>query len=134
MIAFRRNGVDDMLRLFGRELLFDGRTRKNGQIVAFLPRFPLGVGEYGIAILLAGENYYEENPTMFYTINPKVYWAGRNIVHIKVTSDHIIPRGTGVVGEAVWSIPLNKAAASAGEGLANAAVQSPRNPGFSTLP
>jgi ABC-type polysaccharide/polyol phosphate transport system ATPase subunit len=105
MIAFRRNGVDDMLRLFGRELLFDGRTRKNGQIVAFLPRFPLGVGEYGIAILLAGENYYEENPTMFYTINPKVYWAGRNIVHIKVTSDHIIPRGTGVVGEAAWSIP-----------------------------
>jgi hypothetical protein len=103
-ISFRRNGVDDMFRLFGRELLFDGRTKRNGQIVAFLSRFPLGVGEYEVAILIASENYFEENPAMFYTINPKVYWSRRNIVHIKVSSDHIIPRGTGVVGEAAWSI------------------------------
>ena len=105
MIAFRRNGVDDMFRLFGRELLFDGQTKKTGQIVAFLPRFPLGVGEYGVAILLAAKNYYEENPAIFYTINQKVYWAMSNIINIKVSSDHIIPKGTGVVGEADWSIP-----------------------------
>jgi hypothetical protein len=103
VISFLRNGVEHIFRLFGRELLFNG-TQKNGQIVAFLPQLPLGVGEYGIASLIAAENYYEENPTMFYTINPRVYWSRRNIVHIKVTSDHIIPRGTGVVGQAVWSI------------------------------
>jgi lipopolysaccharide transport system ATP-binding protein len=103
VLAFRRNGVDDMFRLFGRSLFFDGTAKKSGQVRIVLPRLPLGVAEYSVTVLVAAENYYEEKPTLFFSINPKVYFARRGIVDIKVTSDQLIPSGTGVVGDAEWS-------------------------------
>ncbi len=41
--------------------------------------------------------------SIIFSINPKVYWEARNVVDIKVVSDHLIPTGTGVMGEAIWS-------------------------------
>ncbi len=104
VLAFRRNGVEDVFRLFGKELLFDASTAPQGEIVLRLDRMPLGAAEYSLTILVAAENYYEERPTTFYTVNPKVYWAAREVIDIKVVSNHLIPKGTGVVGEASWSL------------------------------
>jgi hypothetical protein len=102
VFAFKRNGVDDVFRLYGKELLFDASKASRGEIVARVDRLPLGVGEYSITVLVAGESYYEEKPTLFYTLNPKVYWAARGVLDIKVVSEHLIPMGTGAVGQARW--------------------------------
>jgi hypothetical protein len=102
VFAFRRNGVDDMFRLFGKELLFDGSAAPQGEIVVDFDRMPIGVGEYAVTVLVAKENYYEERPNKFYTVNPDVYWAARDVIDIKVVSDHLMPQGTGVVGQASW--------------------------------
>lgn len=104
VLSFRRNGVDDVLRLFERALPLDAGEKRSGQIVVHMERLMLGAAEYSLTGLLAGENYYEEKPTIFFSINPKVYWARRNMVEVEVTTDHLIPAGTGVVGEAEWSI------------------------------
>jgi hypothetical protein len=104
VLAFRRNGIDDMFRLFGKELMFDAASAPQGEIVLRLERMPLGAAEYSVTVLVAAENYYEERPTMYFAINPKVYWAARNLIDIRIVSDHLIPTGTGVVGEANWSL------------------------------
>ena len=104
VLAFRRNATDDMLRLYCPALPIDGSAARQGQIVARLDRLPLGAAEYSITALIAGEGYYESNPTLFYSINPNVYWAGRNVIDFKVTSDHLITQGTGAVVDAVWLV------------------------------
>lgn len=104
VLAFKRNGIEDVFRLFGKELLFDASTAPRGEIVLQIERMPLGAAEYSLTVLVAAENYYEERPTIFYTVNPKVYCAARDVIDIKVVSDHLIPTGTGVVGEASWSL------------------------------
>jgi hypothetical protein len=104
VLAFKRNGIEDVFRLFGKELLFDAATAPQGEIVLHIERMPLGAAEYSLTVLVAAENYYEERPTIFYTVNPKVYWAARDVIDIKVVSDHLIANGTGVVGEASWSL------------------------------
>jgi hypothetical protein len=104
VLAWRRHGVDDVFRLLCKEVLFNGSARPKGQLVCFLDRLPLGAGEYSLTVLVAAEGYYESNPTQFFSINDRVYWARANVLDVKVTAPSPIASGTAVVGEAEWSL------------------------------
>lgn len=104
VLSFRRNGTEDVSRVYCPALPIDARAARYGEIVARLDPVPLGVAEYSLTGLIAAAGYYEGKPTLFYSINPKVYWAGRNILDFKVIHDHLIPQGTGTVIEAAWSV------------------------------
>ena len=104
VLAWRRNGVDDVFRLFCTEVLFDGSAGAWGQLVCSLDRLPLGAGDYSLTVLVAAEGYYETNPTQFFSINNNVYWAKANMLDIKVSAPSLIASGTAVVGEAEWSL------------------------------
>jgi len=104
VMYFRRNGTEDIARVYCQALAFDGRSAPKGQIIARFDRLSLGSAEYSLTSLIAEKGYYEEKQTIFYSINPKVYWAVRNILDFKVTTDHYIPQGTGVVIETSWSV------------------------------
>ena len=54
--------------------------------------------------LIAANGYYEKKPTAFFTINPDVYWARRNVIDVKVIADHAVAAGTAVVGQATWTL------------------------------
>jgi homopolymeric O-antigen transport system ATP-binding protein len=127
VVVFRRNGVDDMFRLFERDHFFDGSLVRHGRLSAYFEKFPLGVAEYTVTVMVAAENYFESRPTLFYSINPLVYWAGRDVIEITVTSDHLIPAGTGVVGEATWTMRTNPDDASGRAGQAVADVRPGRS-------
>jgi hypothetical protein len=73
-------------------------------LVCSLDRLPLGAGEYSLTVLVAAEGYYESNPTQFFSINDRVYWARANVLDVKVSSQSLIASGTAVVGEAEWSL------------------------------
>ncbi|HWG03819.1 MAG TPA: hypothetical protein VG271_02280, partial [Beijerinckiaceae bacterium] len=75
-----------------------------GRITAKFDRLMIGAAEYSVTGLIAAAEYYEERQTIFFSINPKVYWAARNIFDFSVITDHYIPQGTGVVIEADWSL------------------------------
>jgi hypothetical protein len=104
VLAWRRNGIDDVFRLFCTEVLFDGGARPKGQLVCSLDCLPLGAGEYSLSVLVAAEGYYESNPTQFFSINSKVYWARGNMLDVKISAPSLIASGTAVVGEAEWSL------------------------------
>ena len=104
VLTFNRNGVDDVFRLFSPNVSLGGSGRPNAKIVIEIDRMPLGANEYSISGLIAARGYYESRPRIFYSINPDVYWARRNIVDIKVVTDHPVSSGTAVVGEARWSV------------------------------
>jgi lipopolysaccharide transport system ATP-binding protein len=103
VLAFKHKGVEDVYRLFCDSLRFDAAKGSEGVVRAHLDKLPLGPGEYSLTVLLAGEKYYDDRPTIFYSINPKVYWAKRGVLEIKVLSDSLIASGTTVVGTADWS-------------------------------
>jgi hypothetical protein len=50
VLAFRRNGIDNMFRLFGKELLFDAPSAPQGEIVLRLERMPFGAAEYSVTV------------------------------------------------------------------------------------
>jgi ABC-type polysaccharide/polyol phosphate transport system ATPase subunit len=104
ILVFMRNGIEDICRLFETGLLFDAATQPKGQLMIRWAAMPLGAAEYAITGLVAAENYYDERPTQFYSINPKVYWARRGFFEFKVISEHPVATGTGVVGDATWSL------------------------------
>jgi lipopolysaccharide transport system ATP-binding protein len=104
VLAWRRNGIDDVFRLFCREVLFDGSAQSQGQLVCSLDQLPLGAGDYSLTVLVAAEGYYESNPTQFFSINSKVYWARANVLDVKISAPSLLATGTAVVGEAEWSL------------------------------
>jgi hypothetical protein len=104
IFVFLRNGIEDNYRIFESDLVFDGARQRRGRLMIRWAAMPLGAAEYSITGLVAAERYYDERPTEFYSINPKVYWARRNFFEFKVISDHPVAIGTGVVGNASFSL------------------------------
>ena len=104
VLAFKRNGVEDVARMIGRRLLFDYQSGGFKKVVVDVPRFPLGVGNYTLTVLVAREGYYENHSGQFFSINPDVLYAKRDMIAFEVVdSESLISSGTGVIIDADWS-------------------------------
>ncbi|MGY4329392.1 ABC-type polysaccharide/polyol phosphate transport system ATPase subunit [Bradyrhizobium sp. LB7.2] len=104
VLAFRRDGVTDVMRLFADDLMFDAATKPAGAAMAHFKRLPLGPGQYSITVLLAREGYYSVYQTQFFSMNPGVYAAQIGLSEMTIEGTSQLYAGTGVVVDADWSL------------------------------
>jgi ABC-type polysaccharide/polyol phosphate transport system ATPase subunit len=104
VLAFKRDGVTDVMRLFTDKVLFDGEAKPEGTLVAHCPRLPLGLGRCEITVLVAHEGYYDAYQTVFFSMNPGVYAARTAMTEIIVEGTSQLYSGTGAVVDAQWSL------------------------------
>jgi ABC-type polysaccharide/polyol phosphate transport system ATPase subunit len=104
LLAFHRNGVEDVCRTITRSLLFDASTMSAGVITLQLPELPLANGAYTVTVMIAEEGYYDRAQAIFYALNPGVYNCLSKIVEITVEGGGIVGNGTAVVIDGCWSL------------------------------
>jgi ABC-type polysaccharide/polyol phosphate transport system ATPase subunit len=102
VVAFHRNGVDDVCRLFCRGLELAGNAE--GEVVVVLPRLGLGEGQYTISAAVTERGYYDRPQTVFFSINAGMYDCWIRAIEINVTHGGVVGAGTGVVLDARWSV------------------------------
>ena len=104
LIAFHRDGVQDVFRVITRDLFIDGTDARDGEIVLNIPALPLGVGTYTVTVMVVREGYYDETQTIFFSLNPGVYASHSRALEMVVTGGGIVGSGTAVVGQGEWSL------------------------------
>jgi hypothetical protein len=105
VIALHKDGVEDVCRYITRSLVFDARKRPRGTIRLIIPRLTLTDGTYAVTIMIAKEGYYDTHQTVFYSINPSVYYCVSRLFEVTVVGSGLIGAGTRHVLEGVWSLP-----------------------------
>jgi lipopolysaccharide transport system ATP-binding protein len=105
VLAFKRNGVDDVARIIGRTLTIKGSENKHVRASASVPSFKLGVGRYTLTVLIAKNGYYEDHNGQFFAINPNVLYAKRDIIEFEIVDrSSLVSSGTGYVIDADWTV------------------------------
>jgi lipopolysaccharide transport system ATP-binding protein len=104
LVAFHRDGVDDVCRALARDLMFDGTRMPEGTIVCRFNQLRLGVGAYTVTVMIAREGYFDTQQALFYSINPDVYSILSRVTEIVVEGGGIVASGTRVVADASWSL------------------------------
>ena len=104
LVAFHRDGVQDVMRTICRGFVFDEREQRQGVIVLRFPKLPLATGTYSVTVMVAREGYYDEQQSIYFSINPGVYTCLTRIFDINVEQGGIVGTGTGVVAEGEWSV------------------------------
>lgn len=104
LVAFHRDGIQDVCRLITRDLLFDAHAFRSGEVRLLIPKLWLGVGNYTVTIMVAREGYYDEEQTRYFSLNPGVYACHTRALEIVVTDGGAVASGTVMVGEGEWSL------------------------------
>jgi hypothetical protein len=104
LIAFHRDGVQDVCRVITRDLLFDAARGVSGEVRLKIPRLWLGPGSYTVTVMVAREGYYDETQTRYFSLNPGVYACHSRALEIVVTDGGAVASGTVMVGEGEWSL------------------------------
>ena len=103
LIAFHRDGVQDVCRVITRDLVFDAARSRHGEVRLRLPRLWLGDGNYTVTVMIAREGYYDETQTQYFSLNPGVYACHSRALEIVVSGGGTVGSGTLMVGEGEWS-------------------------------
>jgi ABC-type polysaccharide/polyol phosphate transport system ATPase subunit len=104
LIAFHRDGVQDVTRVLTHELLFDGSRAREGIVRMRFPRLMLANGTYTVTVMCAQEGYYAKHPTEYFSISTGVYTCLTRAFEITVENGGVVASGTGVVSEGEWEI------------------------------
>lgn len=104
VLAFKKDGLHDMFRLFADEILFDQKSKPSGTLVMRATPCPLATGNYSIALLMAAESYYDRPQSTFFSLNKNVYAVISPIAEITVNGSNQLYHATGAVGEARCSL------------------------------
>jgi hypothetical protein len=67
-------------------------------------------------VLVAREGYYDQEQTVFYAINPGVYYSLSRFMEIEVVGGGVMAAGTVFVGEGEWSLEPPAALPASGGG------------------
>jgi ABC-type polysaccharide/polyol phosphate transport system ATPase subunit len=102
VVAWQRDGVTDVCRFISRDVRLDAAERTSGTIRLRIPRLLLVDGSYAVTILIAKEGYYDRTQTLFYTLNPDVYYVASRLFEVLVRGSGLIGAGTVVVGSGEW--------------------------------
>lgn len=102
VVAWQRDGVQDVSRWISRDLALDASAQSSGTIRLRIPRLALVDGQYSVTILVAKEGYYDRTQTLFYTLNPDVYCAASRLFEVIVRGSGLIGSGTVVVADGEW--------------------------------
>lgn len=110
VVAFHRDGSVDVCRYISRDLFFDGEHLPTGIIEFSLTKFPLSAGRYTLTIMVAEQDYYDRQQTLYFTINPGVYSVRSKFMEFEVVGNTTLSAGTVFVGDGEWDIYSEKAA------------------------
>lgn len=108
LLAFHRDGVDDVCRVIERGLTLDAKLSRKVVLSANFPRCQLGNGTYFVSVMIAEQNYYDKPQTIFFAINPGVYACLSRVLEFSVTGGGIVGSGTGVVADAEWDFAAER--------------------------
>jgi homopolymeric O-antigen transport system ATP-binding protein len=104
LVAFLKDGIQDVCRIVTRDLLFDALVAREGAIRVSVPRLALAPGKYSVSVLLAREGYYERQQAKYFAVNPEVHACLSRVVDISVQGGGGVAVGTVVVVEGDWSV------------------------------
>ena len=104
LVAFHRDGVQDVCRIWTQDLLFDRATQPSGTVKMELPSLYLGNGNYTVTVMMVRSGYFDREQTVFYSINPGMYCSVSRALEITVQGGGVIATGTAVVGQASWTL------------------------------
>jgi hypothetical protein len=104
LVAFHKDGIQDVCRLITRDLLFDATGQRSGELRLRIPRLWLGAGTYTVTVMVAREGYYDEEQTRYFSLNPGVYACHTRALEIVVEGGGALAAGTVVVGDGQWSL------------------------------
>jgi FkbM family methyltransferase len=104
VVAFHRNGSQDVARYLCRHIKLDGRQSPKATIALDFDSLPLSAGAYAITVLVAKQSYYDTEQTQYFTINPSVYACLSRCLEFEILRDSTLSAGTLFVGEASWSV------------------------------
>jgi ABC-type polysaccharide/polyol phosphate transport system ATPase subunit/SAM-dependent methyltransferase len=104
LVAFLRDGVQDVCRVIDRDLIFDHTEHPIGTVFMHWNRMPLAPGSYAVSAIIAKEGYYDRPQSVFYSINPEVYSCISRGTEIIVQDGGAVASGTAVVETADWAI------------------------------
>jgi ABC-type polysaccharide/polyol phosphate transport system ATPase subunit len=101
VVAWHRDGVQDVCRMFSRELRLAGA---GGTIRLEIDRLGLTDGRYSITIMIAEPGYYDRSQALFYAINPGVFCCLSRLFDVDIVKSGLIGSGTFAVDPAKWSV------------------------------
>lgn len=105
IVVFKRNGVEDIMRIKADELRFDANRARSGRIEMRLGSLRLGTGRYTVTVMAARERYFETQNGQFFSINPDVYDVHSGCLEFEVTAPgEAFATGTGIVQTADWTL------------------------------
>src|SRR5262249_51656348 len=100
LVAFHRDGVQDVMRSITRDLLFDEAQSREGLVSLRYSRFPLAPGTYTVTVMVAREHYYDTQQPVYFSVNPNVYTCLTRMMEIVVEGGGGAAMGTAVMGDA----------------------------------
>jgi len=101
-IQFLASGVKDTARVVKREILVNYKDKKSGCIRACIPQLTLGFGKYAVTVMISKKGYFDQEQTVFYSINPDVHCCVTRVIEFEVVGEGLFPSGTGWVADAKW--------------------------------
>jgi lipopolysaccharide transport system ATP-binding protein len=104
VIALHREGTLTACRFIARDLLFDAAAARRGRIRLHVPKLTLADGEYAISVMLAREGYYDQPQTVFYSLNPGVYYCLNRVLQLTVSGAGLIGAGAVFVPDGEWTL------------------------------
>lgn len=102
LFSLKRNGVDTMARYYVNSL--DLSSTKLNTVSLFIDKLGLGEGEYTVALLIAKSGYLLSNPTKFYSLNPDVYYGGRDLYSLSIFAAVFMEKNTAWITEGEWKV------------------------------
>ena len=106
LIAFQRDGVQDVMRVINKDHLFDHAQAPSGTLTVSFDPLPLAPGQYAIPVVIAAEGYYDRHQELYFSINPAMYFIKSCAAEIKVEGSFQLYNRTGVVLPGNWRTRL----------------------------
>jgi hypothetical protein len=104
LLAFHRDGVTDVCRVWTRDLIFDATRNREGRFQFRWPRLLLGNGTFTITLMIAKAGYYDSPQAQYFSLNPGVFSCLSRVLEIVVADAGIVGTGTGVVADGAWTL------------------------------
>jgi ABC-type polysaccharide/polyol phosphate transport system ATPase subunit len=103
-IIVTRNHTERVCKFRTTALMFDSASQPCGAIEMRIPRMMLGAGTYSVAVEIAAENYLEQGPQKFFSIDERVYSCITHAYEFSVLDNGWIGPGTIFEGEGEWEL------------------------------
>jgi len=104
LVAFLKDGIQDVCRLMTRDLVLDAASAPTGIISVRMPRLTLAPGTYAISVLIANAGYYDERQSIYFSVNPNVHACLSRVFEVEIHGGGPVATGTVVVADGEWSV------------------------------